>query len=395
MKTLGYSIISHHKELSLEIKLILELLKDKPDMNYLNAITLEIDWKHFLELVVHHRVYSVIYPRLNEENKTIIPESIKNKLFLIYRKNTFKMLQLCQEMEYISSLFNENDIKLLVLKGPILATVLYGDISLRTSSDLDVLVPLSELDKVEKLLFDQGYIKDEYILSVLGDWKWRHHHFTYTHPIKNIKLEIHWRLNPGPALEPSFIELWNRRSTTPIFNNPIHYLSSEDLFFFLVSHGARHGWSRLRWLVDIHQILKVEFDWNQVLRMLRRYGYENIGGQALVLASQLLNSPLDDKTSKIVNRKSSNELARQAHYYLNNMINLHSEPLPQEVANYHKRHLFSIMSIRNRLLFILSMFHPYPEDKEVLPLPKKLHLLYIPLRPFIWLWKKTKMLVMS
>ena len=36
----------------------------------------------------------------------------------------------------------------------------------------------------------------------------------------------------------------------------VYILGREDLFLFLVSHGARHGWSRLRWLIDIHQIVK-------------------------------------------------------------------------------------------------------------------------------------------
>ena len=40
-------------------------------------------------------------------------------------------------------------------------------------------------------------MKDDYIQTVLNDWKWRHHHVTYFHPEKEIKLEIHWRLNPA------------------------------------------------------------------------------------------------------------------------------------------------------------------------------------------------------
>ena len=45
-------------------------------------------------------------------------------------------------MEQVSKLFNENKINLLILKGPVLAVDLYGDISLRTSSDLDILIPI-------------------------------------------------------------------------------------------------------------------------------------------------------------------------------------------------------------------------------------------------------------
>ena len=71
------------------------------------------------------------------------------------------------------------------------------------------------------------------------------------HPTKQIKLEIHWRLNPGPGKEPGFEELWKRKRKSTLTSNSVYMLGEEDLFLFLVSHGARHGWSRLRWLVDI------------------------------------------------------------------------------------------------------------------------------------------------
>ena len=48
-------------------------------------------------------------------------------------------------MEQINKLCNENKIPLLFLKGPVLAKELYGDISLRTSSDLDILIPIHKL----------------------------------------------------------------------------------------------------------------------------------------------------------------------------------------------------------------------------------------------------------
>src|SRR5699024_3298019 len=110
----------------------------------------------------------------------------------------------------------------LFLKGPILAEELYGDISSRPSCDLDILVPMDTLGRVEDLLLQSGYVKDDYIQTVLGDWKWRHHHMAFFHPKENIKLEIHWRLNPGPGKEPCFNELWERRRRIQLANAPIY-----------------------------------------------------------------------------------------------------------------------------------------------------------------------------
>lgn len=57
------------------------------------------------------------------------------------------MLYLSAEMERINKLCNENEIRMIFLKGPVLSQDLYGDISLRTSCDLDVLIPMQNLEK--------------------------------------------------------------------------------------------------------------------------------------------------------------------------------------------------------------------------------------------------------
>ena len=76
-------------------------------------------------------------------------------------------------------------------------------------------------------------MKDDYIQTVLNDWKWRHHHFTYFHSEKKVKLEIHWRLHPGPGKEPSFTELWERKQKSSLTKFPVYCLGNEDLFLFL------------------------------------------------------------------------------------------------------------------------------------------------------------------
>ncbi|MFS0861467.1 nucleotidyltransferase family protein [Fredinandcohnia sp. 179-A 10B2 NHS] len=350
-----------------------------------------IDWELLMELALHHRVYPFIFPKLKSLEEKLVPDNIMQQLSHYYRNNTFKMLQLCGEMEQVSQLFLKNEIHPLFLKGPVLATDLYGDLSLRTSGDLDVLIPIEDLQKAEELILRAGYEKDEYIQSVLNDWKWRHHHFTYFHPSKGIKLEIHWRLNPAPSMEPSFSDLWKRKRIYSTTSFPVYILGIEDLFLFLVTHGARHGWSRLRWLTDIQQIVKKDIDWVSLTRHVRKYKCNHIAGQALVLSAQLLGSKgLSHQLEPLTTGKRPFTLAQQAIFYIEKMVNLHSEPLPQEISDYHKKHLLSLMTLRQKVIHTLSTFYPYYTDVETLPLPNRLHFLYFVLRPFLLLWRRTK-----
>jgi hypothetical protein len=389
---MGESINLDLSEISRELILILELMTSNGNKKTIFAnenLFTDINWDEFYRLVIHHRVYPVISDFLQKVN-TKIPENILQKLSYKNQKNRFQMLYLSGEMSQIGKLFKDNDIRTVFLKGPVLGLDLYGDVSLRTSSDIDLLIPINDLFKAEELLLQNGYVKDDYITTILGDWKWRHHHITFFHKEKNIKVEIHWRLNPGPSKEPNFNDLWKRSRISSICNDPISILGKEDLFVFLVSHGSRHGWSRLRWLQDIDQILKQSLDWSLVLFLLKKYQLTQIAGQSLILSSNLLGTKLIEVLNPLVKGNRPKNLAQEAIFYIKQTINLHTYPLPKDIQKYHQTHLFSLMSVRQKLLVMASMLFPFPIDAKTLPLPKILHPLYFPLRPFLCAWRYTK-----
>lgn len=378
-----------------ELQLILELIRNESvDSSRLRNKEQfhNIDWTLFLELVMHHRLYPLLFSKLKIVDEGFIPEGIVEKIYEKYKKNTFEMLHLSAEMVYVSNLFSESGIRMLVLKGPVLATDLYGDISLRTCSDLDLLISINDLETVEKILLKMGYHKDEFfqIEPVLNDWKWRHHHLSYIHSDKRIKLEIHWRLNPGPGKEPAFDDLWERKRTSSHLNQSIYYLGREDLFFFLVTHGARHGWSRLRWLVDINQLVNQSMDWSKAIKLLNDYQSLHIGGQALVLSDQLLKTPVPNQMLSFTKDGYTNRLVQSTLFYFEQMVNLHSEPLPEYIAKYHERYLYSLMPYQQKFLYMMSILYPSITDVKTLKLPKSLYFLYFPLRPILLVVRKTK-----
>jgi hypothetical protein len=375
-----------------ELKLLLLFVKNESEgskTRYQEDLFMGTDWNLFLELARHHRVYPYIFNQVKTMDR-VVPSYVMQELRHEYQRNTFHMLRLSGEMEQFCKLLSDNEIKVLLLKGPALAADLYNDLSKRTCSDLDVLISIDDLDETHELLVNGGYMRDEYFSTVLNDWRWRHHHMTYFHPQKKIKLEIHWRLNPGPSFEPAFSELWARKRLSTLTSSPVYMLGYEDLFMFLVSHGARHGWSRLRWLLDMDRILRIHHGWGKLGFLLKKYQLKHVGGQALLLSSELLGTPIPVELNALADGKRPKQLAQETLFYIKQMIHLHKEPLPDDVAKYHKRHLFTLMSFQLKLLYVLSFLYPYPMDVEIMPLPKSLHFLYFPLRPFLWIWRKTR-----
>ncbi|MGO4543325.1 nucleotidyltransferase family protein [Paenibacillus sp. 2TAB23] len=383
----------HNEDLSDELRLMLSILSmdNKAEITFdLQELLRHADWDRFIELARHHRVFPSLNHKLQKLKANGIPVFVSQLFQRDYYRNTLQMLTLSGEMEQLAKLFSDNGIRSLFLKGPVIAADLYGDVSLRTSCDLDLLVPIVDLERTENLLLSCGYVKDDYILTVLNDWKWRHHHTSFMHPDKKIKVEVHWRLNPAPAKEPKFEDLWERRRQSSLISRPIYYLGREDLFMFLVSHGARHGWSRLRWLLDIKQLLEQKVDWPKLIHLLRKHQFSHIGGQALLLLARLFAVPLREEMKPLLSDRRAEWSAEDAMFYVHRMVNLHSPPLPEEVDRYHRKYLFGLLTVRQKMMFLASFLYPYPEDAKTLPLPKALHFLYFPLRPFIWGWRKIR-----
>ena len=198
----------------IELQMILMILITEDTKKLVDAqsdIFNKVNWELFIQQAFHHRIYPLLYIKLKNINNTIVPSYVKEVLLKGYKRNTFEMLYLSGEMENLNSLFFKKNVRVLFLKGPTLSQDLYGDVSLRTSNDLDILISIKDIYIAEKILIAEGFEKDDYIETVLNDWKWRHHHITFIHPQKRIKVEVHWRLNPGPGREPKFKELWGEK----------------------------------------------------------------------------------------------------------------------------------------------------------------------------------------
>ncbi|MEH6944561.1 nucleotidyltransferase domain-containing protein, partial [Bacillus sp. JJ722] len=276
-----------------------------------------------------------------------------------------------------------NHIRLLFMKGPAIAADLYGDISLRTSKDLDILVNKFDLKRVEELLLGVGYEKEEK-KTILNEWKLGHH-ILYFHPQKKIQIEIHWRFQPPPSIEPKFNELWKNKRVSNITSYPVYFLGEEDLFLYLISHGARHGWCRLRWLLDINQMLKKELDYKKIIMLLRKNRISHLGGQALILASELFNTSIQKEMQILTENNRSKKLAHKAMFFISTI-----NPTQIEFYNeYRNKYQTSIKPCHfTRLFNVFLKFYPKPIDAETLRLPKSLYFLYFFLHPFLSIFRK-------
>ncbi|GAE94775.1 hypothetical protein JCM21714_3965 [Gracilibacillus boraciitolerans JCM 21714] len=381
--------------LSKELRLILAIIKIDNVSDYLkenSELLDDIDWKEFIYLAKHHRVYPIIYEKVSTKGIINIPKVVIDTLNHLYSRNTVNMLTLTAELTTVTQTLKNNNIPSLVLKGPVLADYLYGDVSKRTSKDIDLLVPHYKIEQSEELLYSLGYQLEFHGPRILNDWKVKLHHLSFFHPTKHIQVEIHMNLNPDMGSEPKFKDLWMRKNTSYIADIPIYFLGNEDLFFHLVTHGgAKHAWFRLRWLIDIDKMVTKEFNYTILLNLLNKYEANRSYGQAMILCASLFDTKVKKEFQELISENSDQKkLSQQALYFINRGLIPHSQENSKAFFNEYINYLNTLRTKRQNVLMIMNRMYPSSKDAIALPLPKPLHFLYFPLRPFIWSYRKMK-----
>ncbi len=222
-----------------------------------------IDWETIQHKARWHRVLPLFFQALEEllgpECPSPLCEQIQEHRRGVRIQNTF----VAQELGRVHRRFEEADLPLLAMKGPVLAQVAYGDISLRQSVDADVAIPGDQFSEADRLLRDLGYehaAKREGMsgwrgsLSRYLDGQWE---FTRGN---TFTLDVHTRLMPpGYSFPPDFHPFWDRARPVRLTDDvAVQGFSPEDRLLVLVHHGIKNQWRALRHVADMAAVIRGE-----------------------------------------------------------------------------------------------------------------------------------------
>ncbi len=115
-----------------------------------------IDWAAFIALASRHKLIPTVYHNLSRHVPGLVPQPVLAELKQLAELNRQHIIKILAALNRLSRWFEQADIPLCVLKGPLLAQRLFGDIALRTSSDLDLLIDPASLTQADALLLSHG-----------------------------------------------------------------------------------------------------------------------------------------------------------------------------------------------------------------------------------------------
>lgn len=252
-----------------------------------------VDWDRFRELARRHSAAPLVFSFLSANFTGLIPEPILDNMRSQQKLVLSRNLQLMAGLIQTADLFERHRTPVLAYKGPLLAAAVYGDLSHRSSVDIDLLIQPSHVDRAAGFLTAAGYT-----MSSPMAWKQRNSasaspELLFTRPDESVEIDLHWSFVPNYypfPLDPA--PLWRRAATVNAGGRKLPTFSPEDLLLVLCVHGAKHLWNRLRWICDIAKLVQTGLDWDLALQHAREQRCERTLLIGAAMAHEVLGAPL-------------------------------------------------------------------------------------------------------
>lgn len=351
------------------------------------------DWLRFLRVARRHQVINLVHEVLTPA-RADVPPNIVREIGTEAMTLVLENLALAHEAMRIQHLFDQADLPVLFVKGAALAVLAFGNLSLRSGQDIDLLVPYETLPAATALITRAGYrrfdppphISDAQLRLIMPLRK----DLGFVHQLTGTRVELHWRLflNPHAMTEASTMAA---SRVVPLAGvRGVRTLGEEDLFAYLCLHGALHWWYRLKWLADINALLagSPEDSVERLIRAAEVRGTGRAAAQALLLCRRLLGTPLPDRLMATIAESATVRWLEAT--ALNAMTTGQGELEPREGPFGTTRGSLSTFLLRRDWRYWLAELKLHmtnPTDVLTVALPGRLRFLYPLLRLPLWVWR--------
>src|SRR5690242_13453450 len=143
----GEYTVSHSHEFELLRLCARTVIDSETRENIDRHLTAAIDWNFLVETAHSHRILPLVYRTFAESFIDRVPKVAMERLRSAFYANAKRNLSLTSELFQILIEFEKHNIPAIPYKGPILATAIYGEVSFREFSDLDVIVPKDRIEE--------------------------------------------------------------------------------------------------------------------------------------------------------------------------------------------------------------------------------------------------------
>ena len=271
-----------------------------------------MNWASLLDLAEQHGVAPLLCHVLSPiENE--VPDEPVGWLKQKYQTNIRKSLILAGELIRVLDCIDALGVEVMPYKGLVLAETMYGNMALRQTGDIDLLIRPQDFPQIKKAVRELGYAPhmtlsetEERAYLISG------YECAFDCSAGRNLLELQWALQPRfYAVDIDMDALFRRAVTATFAGWKVKTLSNEDLLLVLAVHAAKHLWGRLIWLCDIAQIVNLpNLNWDWIVDQSRELGIARVLSITLQLTGALLGvAPPPSVRGKLLDDRVSVALA--------------------------------------------------------------------------------------
>ncbi len=345
------------------------------------------NWPLFLERATQHAVIPLMDHEIGRNASDLVVPETSSRLRAAAQEGAMRTLRLTGDLVAVHRALVNAGVSAIPFKGPTLAALVYGNLSLRQFEDLDILVRDRELSRARDALFAAGFspvlqLTDDQRASIVLSG----HHEQLQHVGSGTTVELHWSLNNRALTHDAFEhQWWEELQPISIGGVAMHTLGPERMLLYLCMHGGKHSWARLSWLCDLHRALHTypRADWEEIWRL----AHQNGAARMVAIGLGLVNDLFDGQalTAPAWTRRHRDASAGRVCELL--ARRLRGEPELVRPIDFRVQ-LQSRERYRDRLRYTWHVIAtPHPADVALLGLPRALHGLYYIARPLRLTWK--------
>jgi hypothetical protein len=338
----------------------------------------EINWEYLFATAQAHGVLPLLQKHFSRE---AVPAHFLSRLKHESVANSQNVLHLVAKQLRVVKLFKENSIPVALFKGPLLAQMAYGELSLRQAGDIDILIHPQHFHLARTLLESLGYeMSPRLTPAQLTSHLSNHCELQFMRDEWFTVVDLHWDLAPR-----SFVfnlhagEVMSRLQSVSLAGTSVETFSAEDLVLYLAMHGAKHLWRRLEWIASLAESLRAtpDLNWNVLAQRAEQAHATRMLALGLRLAEKF--SDLKIPAHVLAKVDVDGGMQRMSDQVREQLFNMFGAADSTETNLYNLR----VMDRkRDALLCALrAIFVPTLPDWQALALPAPLHSLYYAFRP--------------
>ncbi len=217
----------------------------------------DCDWSALLRAAPAESLLGPLYAAVTAAAADVVPEDRLTELRNLFRVNTERMLRLTGQLLRILDLLRANGVQAVPFKGPALAQDVFGEVGMRQSVDLDILVAAADVAHACELLVANGFrwmapasaVPQRALLR--NEWE-----AVLVRTDGEPMVELHWRVGPRFARGSLSAErLIARAGTISLLGREVPNLCLQDVALVLALHASTHRWEELEQILTFAVVL--------------------------------------------------------------------------------------------------------------------------------------------